>query len=130
MIEFIRRSLIQKAIEGDMKILAAGHLSSKQTVNFTLAEGKTTLTVLYKRVLCSNNAAEETYFPSTTHSFVIKGPSQSVCTSFTYENSYNMSSSSCEYSYDNYLGIIITNESIKSKDNNAIVDYIIFEIDE
>ena len=56
MIEFIRRSLIQKAIEGDMKILAAGSLSIGEDevgdpvfdgskVNFTLAEGKTTLII-------------------------------------------------------------------------------------
>ncbi len=130
MIEFIRRSLIQKAIEGDMKILAAGHLSGSQTVNFTLAEGKTTLTILYKRVMCTNNAAEETYFPSTTHSFIIKGPSQSVRTSLTFEGNYEIDSRANEYSYNNYLGITITNGSIKSLGDYATVDYIIFEIDE
>ena len=120
MIEFIRRSLIQKAIEGDMKILAAGSLKTGETANFTLAEGKTTLTICY----CNHLSYAEGQFSGNPIEGILKGQGTLY---------YN-------YLYKEAVDSVFLQQSVATITSNTIkgtsgsysgaINYVIFEIDE
>ncbi len=120
MIEFIRRSLIQKAIEGDMKILAAGSLTSEETANFTLAEGKTTLTICY----CNHLSHAEGQFSGNPIEGILKGQG-------TLYYNYLFNEVMSDYFYQHSV-VTITSNTIKSGSSRfgSAINYIIFEIDE
>ena len=122
MIEFIRRSLIQKAIEGDMKILAAGSLTkgSSNQGTFTVAEGKTTLTICY----CNHLSYVEGQVSGNLLEGILKGQG-TLCYSYLYN----------ETMADNFYQhpvVTITSDTIKIVPSSFgdAVNYIIFEIDE
>ena len=122
MIEFIRRSLIQKAIEGDMKILAAGSLGSKSNDQgtFTVAEGKTTLTICY----CNHLSGGGDFVSGYPFEGILKGQG-----TLYYNYSYNENLN--EYLAQEDI-VTITSNTIKNTSNHfsGAVNYIIFEIDE
>lgn len=114
MIEYVRRSLIQKAIEGDMKILAAGTLVDETAVNFSApGEGKTTLTMI-----CHSKYVGSNYPGFYDISGILKGTGTVY---FSSDSGYFGNTAQ------------VTANSIKQvgeMDGCCNISYIVFEVDE
>lgn len=115
MLNLIRRSLLEGLIRGeDMKILVAGLLHSGNSVNFTVAEGKTIFTVC-SSIRCDEIYENNSYSMHATIGF-LKG------TGYLY--------APADYLGYSCMLATLSETSIENSTGNTAISYVIFEIDE
>lgn len=114
---------MQKVLEGEMRIIAAGLLSNEETKNFTVSDGKTTLTIISQVIANGSNTDSDICYGEA----FLKG-----------EGTLQIAMTRLNSSIALPDLVTVTSNSISTEFNNdaimgesfSCINYIIFEIDE